>query len=326
MAHTAVTVKNITTEEELESFIEAIFKDFKEFETTKIHFDNNLFKIHLKIKGDKYNATITTSVMKYILDIQNCFYKLFQQYTGKEPNKAERQRLEIVATVNSGSSDIVTLLIEQCNVIQEAIKNMTGTQTFATLIAGISVFLLVKIYNRRADSYDKKIAAEAELQKQKLQNERDRELFDTMLESVKILVDGRTRSLKNLAKIDGAAEMEVDDHPITKGELSERIKNLAVTEEEMIATEIGDYKISEITMNFEKSSAKATLINNTTTEVFHNVVIQPKSIIDGSYTILKKAQDKELVTLQLITVRKNNKLVRATFDKLLPYDQSLHKA
>ena len=320
MPHTEVTVKNITTEEELESFIEAIFKDFKEFEATEIHFDKNLFKIHLKIKGDKYNATITTSVMKYILDIQNCFYKLFKQYTGKMPNKAERQRLEIVATVNSGSSDIVTLLIEQCNVIQEAIKNMTGTQTFATLIVGLAVLLLIKIYNRRADSYDKKIAAEAELQKQKLQNQRDRDCFDSMLESVKILVDGRTQSLKNLVKIDGAAEMEVDDHQITKGEISERIKNLTIPEEEMIATEIGDYKISEITMNFEKSSAKATLINSKTAEIFHNVVIQPKSIIDGSYTFLKRAQDKELVTLQLITVRKNNELIRATFDKLLTHD------
>ena len=70
-------------------------------------------------------------------------------------------------------------------------------------------------------------------------------------------------------------------------------------------------------MNFEKNSAKATLINHSTMETLHNVVIQTKSIIDGSYSILKKAQSKELVKMQLITVRQNNEIIKTTFDKLL---------
>lgn len=308
---------SIKTEVELEDFINNIFIDFKLLEDTKIYFDKELFCINLKIKGEKYNATITTSVMKYILDIQNCFYKLFKQYTGKFPNRLERQKLEISTTVEKGSSNIITSVFDQLNVIQEVIQNMTGTQTLVAIISGFIAWSLVKIHSKHADSYDKKIIAEAEIEKAKTQNIRDKEFFDAIIGSIKVLTLGRTQGLKDLSKIDGATTIEIDNKVLSKNELSERIKELSLTEEEVIATEEGEYKILEITMNFEKNSAKATLINHSTMETLHNVVIQTKSIIDGSYSILKKAQSKELVKMQLITVRQNNEIIKTTFDKLL---------
>ena len=230
------TIKNICTEDELEIFINEIFTNLKDLETSEIHFDSNLFTIQLKIEGSKYNSSITTSVMKYMLNIQSCFYKLFKQYTGKSPSKAERQRLEISVRVENGCSNIITSLVEQLNVIQEVIRNMTGTQTLVAIISALILWSVVKIHNRRADSCDKKITAEAEIEKEKTQNDREKIVFDTIINTIKILNNFRTQGLKDLSKIGDSNIIEIDNKPITKDELLERIKERSLPEKEVIAT------------------------------------------------------------------------------------------
>lgn len=317
MADRKNNTKNINTEIELEEFMNNILYEYELLENTTIFFNDNLFNISIKIKGEKYNASITTSVMKCILDIQNCFHKLFKQYTGRMPNRMERKKLEISVVVEKGSSNIITSLIEQLNVIQEIIRNMTGTQTLVALITGCIALMIVKLHNRNADSFDKKIIANAEIEKTKIQNNIHKDMLEAIITSVKILATGRMQTLKDLYKIDGASAIEIDNTPVSQEELLCRIKEFSVTEEEIIASETGEYKILEITMNFEKNSAKAILINQSTSEILHNVVIQTKSILDGSYKILQKAQNKEVVKMQLIIIRKGSEIIKTTFDKLL---------
>ena len=57
----------------------------------------------------------------------------------------------------------------------------------------------------------KKIIAEAEIEKAKTQNIRDKEFFDAIIDSIKVLMLGRTQGLKDLSKIDGATTIEIDN-------------------------------------------------------------------------------------------------------------------
>ena len=43
-----------------------------------LNFDKNIFKIQIKITGDKYNSTITPPIMEHLLEIQKGIYTLYR--------------------------------------------------------------------------------------------------------------------------------------------------------------------------------------------------------------------------------------------------------
>ena len=60
---------NVTTKEDLAKFADGCFKDLKKFDGCTIEFNKELFSFVLKLKGENYDSTITTPVMKHLLSI-----------------------------------------------------------------------------------------------------------------------------------------------------------------------------------------------------------------------------------------------------------------
>lgn len=313
----AKKIKRLATQEDLAKFAESCFKNLKEFDGYTIEFDKNLFSFTVKLKGEKYNSTITTPVLEYLLSIQKGIYALYKQYASRRPTKAEKKQLEMVVRVKKGSSDIAFSILDQLGVIKEAVQNMTGDQTFAAIIIGISAFTIVTLGKKIFDHLEKKHAKEIEAQKEKAKDEKDKHLIDVFAETVMTVTQVRKNAMVSLGKVDEETTLTYAGENLPLKELHERIAAERKRSEAEVSTMTGSYRITRLHLNFETNSAKADMHETKTGEVFTAVEIQPRSIIDGTFSVLKKAQNKQDVDLQLIVRRKDDRVIKATLDKIL---------
>jgi hypothetical protein len=313
----AKDIRQVATQDDLELLVEDCFKNIKQFKGYTIEFDKGLFSFTLKLKGTKYNSTITTPIMEYLLTVQKGIYALYKQYAGRNPTKEEKKRLELVVRVEKGSSEILFSILDQLEVIKGAVQNMTGDQLLAAIITGIAAWGVVSLGKKAFDHFDKKHAREIELQKEKARNEKDRQTIEAFAHTVEIVADVRKGAMANLANIDDGATVTYLGEPLLPKDLRERATADRRREEPDITTITGSYKITRLHFNFETNSAKADMHEADADETLTAVEIQPRSIIDGTYSVLKKAQNKQAIDMQLIVRKKGDKIVKATLDKIL---------
>jgi hypothetical protein len=313
----AKDIRQVATQDDLELLVEDCFKNIKQFKGYTIEFDKGLFNFTLKLKGAKYNSTITTPIMEYLLTVQKGIYALYRQYAGRNPTKEEKKRLELVVRVEKGSSEILFSILDQLEVIKGAVQNMTGDQLLAAIITGFAAWSVVSLGKKAFDHFDKKHAREIELQKEKARNEKDRQTIEAFAQTVEIVAGVRKGAMANLSNIDDGATVTYLGEPLLPKDLRERATADRKREEPDITTITGSYKITRLHFNFETSSAKADMHETDADETLTAVEIQPRSIIDGTYAVLKKAQNKQAIDMQLIVRKKGDKIVKATLDKIL---------
>ena len=194
---------------------------------------------------------------------------------------------------------------------------MTGDQTFAAIIIGISAFSLVSLGKRLFDHFDKKHAQDIDLQKAKANTEKDKQMIDAFSKTVETVARLRQTAMADLIGIEEGTALTYSGEELSLPELKERTTAAQKQKESDISTIKGSYRIARLHFNFEANSARADIYNVNTTESLTSVEIQPRSIIDGTFAVLKKAQDKEDVDLQIIIRKKDDKIVKATLDKIL---------
>lgn len=156
--------KVIYSEKELLEYLEVGFKDIREL--AEVELDPSLLRLNLKIKGDNYNSSITPPVM------QEAIYRIYREYSGeKQLTQSKKLELDVVVKVEKGSSELLISFIEQFDLIKEAVKNMTGTQTLICFVATAVLFTTYKITGKAFDYLGKKKKMELELQKSKIDAE-----------------------------------------------------------------------------------------------------------------------------------------------------------
>lgn len=162
--------KVIYSEKELLEYLEVGFKDIREL--AEVELDPSLLRLNLKIKGDNYNSSITPPVMRAILEMQEAIYRIYREYSGeKQLTQSKKLELDVVVKVEKGSSELLISFIEQFDLIKEAVKNMTGTQTLICFVATAVLFTTYKITGKAFDYLGKKKKMELELQKSKIDAE-----------------------------------------------------------------------------------------------------------------------------------------------------------
>jgi hypothetical protein len=309
--------RTIATREDIDGFMENCFKSLKEFKGYKIEFDKKIFSLTIKIQGEKYDSSITTPVMEYLLAVQKGIYALYRQYAGRSPGKADKKRLELVVRVKKGSSDIFFSVMDQLDVVKEAVQNMTGDQTFAAIVIVAAAWGIVSLGKKAFDHFDKKHVRDIELQKEKARNDKDRQVVEAFAKTMETVATMRKNAITSLGAIEDATALAYAGESLSPKELRERAAADRKREEPDVATIVGSFRITRLHFNFETNSAKADMHDAKTDIDLTSVEIQPRSIIDGTYAVLKKAHDKQDVDLQVIVRRKGEKIVKATLDKIL---------
>ena len=86
-------MKYIATKDEAELFLKEAMKNILAATDENIEFDNQLFSIRLRLTGEVYNQSITSSTAKYIMDLQKTLYSAYKIFTDKPLTKEDKERL-----------------------------------------------------------------------------------------------------------------------------------------------------------------------------------------------------------------------------------------
>ncbi|MET4706741.1 hypothetical protein [Endozoicomonas lisbonensis] len=97
--------------------------------------------IHVYLKGEKYNKSMTPSVMAGFIELQKNLNKTFAllkyQDSGKRLTEEEQKQLEISVEVEEGSSDLMAKLAKPLEVVAKGVAN--GVQNMDSLHMLIAV-------------------------------------------------------------------------------------------------------------------------------------------------------------------------------------------
>jgi hypothetical protein len=93
--------------------------------------------LNLKLKGDLFDQSLTPTVMKGLIELQQGLYKSYAEARSKKRlTEAERDELEIRVSVKSGSSELeINFSDIATNLFHELFKVLTPTQTVITVLS-----------------------------------------------------------------------------------------------------------------------------------------------------------------------------------------------
>jgi hypothetical protein len=138
----------IRSEEDAYDFLERSQSE-SQFTFTRVEFQG-WPTLELSVKGDKFNQSITPSVMKGLLEFQKSIYKSFAiaKYgsSSKRLTELEREQLEIKVSVNKGSSVFGINFTEIAN---HAVDQLTGILP-PSEIAVVVVMIAAMAFGRSA--------------------------------------------------------------------------------------------------------------------------------------------------------------------------------
>jgi len=145
------TALKITDESSaLELIRKALEGDF-ESEIVELSFENwPVFS--LNVKGDRYNSTVTSGMMRSLLELQRHLYRVYAEVVyGKSARvltAEEREQLEIVFKVEQGSSNIFADLGGFFTELgKNAMDKMTGKQVVGTVVGISAMFFAASAYD-----------------------------------------------------------------------------------------------------------------------------------------------------------------------------------
>jgi hypothetical protein len=285
-------------------------------------------EVVLKLEGDAFESSLTGSIITGLADYQQKLYHIYRtdKYgigSQKRLNAAEHRLFEIKVTVKPGCTEIVVALI---NKLPEVLKLMTGGQVQATIITTVGIVsaawmlkgalsqrVTQKITEKRRALAAKRMIATDEKEKQ--QYECIGSVVHDALEGMRSVCGGIISSQ--------AKTVSIDNNKIPVSELSSIMDSYKQDKPEVVDEQSvvsGMYRIKKKTLNFQGDSASADVFDAKTGDPIDGLILQPKSIYDGSYGMLKHAYDKHDFNLQIIITQRNGRIYRAVLDKILEAD------
>jgi len=320
MANNIVTVKS---EKDLASFLENI-DNIQYLEKNHFKLDGTLLK--LKLEGENFESSLTGGLILGLAKYQEKLYHVYLESkygvgTRRRITPEEARLLEIKVTVKQGSTEVwVSLLMEKAgevlsrvppDQIPSLVFGVVGILAVAYCLKGIGSAAIKEVFkHKRKDLAKKKKESKNDVEKRKyeflektvntaVEGMRDVSLGILQAGPSRVLVDGKNVPTKDIASV--ARELEPE--------------KIDVLEEQSVI--FGTYRIQRVTLDFKKDSASADVFNVDTGDPIKGLIVQPKHLSDGSYRVLKTAQDKNDVKLQLIVTKRNDAIHKAVLDKIL---------
>ncbi|WP_304223078.1 hypothetical protein [Gracilinema caldarium] len=298
----------ISNIDDLEELVEKIIKNSEELREANITIDQNMKVINIKISGSKYNQSLTPAIMRSILSIQSTLNSIYKCYSGSL-SKKEKNGLEINVQVKEGSSDLYIKIAEQLDLIKESVQKMTGDQVFSLGITALITYGLVTLGKKAFDSFDKKVERE-------ISSTKDAKNAELLKDVVRIMMLGRKKALRYLKDEQDISSISFNGIATTIPEIKERVKSSKEKEEKVLTTLKDDFRVMQLEVNYDKSFARMDIRSSDDTE-YKCVILQPGTMSNEDYKLLKNAQNSKPITLQLILIKQGEKIIESRLDKIL---------
>ena len=321
MINNIVTINN---EREITTFLDMM--DNVDYLSKKmLNFDGTLLK--LKLEGENFESSLTGSLIMALAKYQEKIYSIYLigKYgaaTRRKVTAEEERMLEIKVTINKGCTEVLIQLANK--VILGAMNNMTSEQVQTTLfglagivmggvcLLGIGSKIVVETFkNKRKTLAQKRAQSKDEVEKRKIEAQESQ--IKAAIEAVREMGIGILQS--------GPSRVAINDKTVSTQNIVSVVEDLIphpkpdVIEEQIVIT--GEYLIQRVMFDFKKNIASVDIFDVNTTASINGLVLQSKSISDGSYNVLKTAQNKQKIKMQIITTERNGRIHKAVLDKIL---------
>ena len=146
----------ISSEEQAWSYLETALEGKYDSNVVELVFDDwPTFKIN--VKGDRYDSTLTSSLMRSLVELQTHLNRVYADVvhgkSAKHLTLEEREALEIIFKVESGSSNVVADLSGFFTALgNKAMEKMTGTQVVSVVLGAAALWAAASAHDSYIDS------------------------------------------------------------------------------------------------------------------------------------------------------------------------------
>lgn len=159
-----MTALQVMNEDQAFEFIAKLEDNYFDNKVVEISFDNwPVFEI--RVAGDKYNSTLTSGMMKALIEFQSLLNRIYAEVVYQDSPKvltrSEREALQIVYKIEKGSSNI---LIDASQFFTEmakgAMEKMTGRQAATIILGAAALFAGHSFYDTKLKAEQKTLEEE----------------------------------------------------------------------------------------------------------------------------------------------------------------------
>lgn len=273
-------------------------------------FNENSFKIEdmpgikIHIEGGKFDSTLSTTVMKAILKLQDAVYRQYSLFAyGKirALSSSERAGLELYTKVEPGSTWLEVFVEQVLSNIARKIKDMTPEQTMAT-IAIVAVAATLSLATKKiVDAKVKIKEIEANSESQKL-------IAQSQVEIIK----AQAEFYKEISKQTGAA-IEVNGEKL----YPEEIKHMLSSPREKIVPVQkvieGEYKVTDIHIDDEWVSIDVVSTDGT---VIKDINLLEGLVDQDDYKLIKESANRAFIPMKILVTLKNDRIETAALTEI----------
>lgn len=303
------TIK-ITDFNQLTTYSEKLPTDLEWFEENTFEFADNIPGIKLHIKGERFDSTMSTTLMRSILKLQEGVYRQYSIYKYGEIRRLspeERAMLELYVKVDEGSSWLEIDLKPIIETIAEKIKKM-NTKQFLAGVAIVSIAATICVVSDKAFDHKRKIK-ELEIQSEAL-TEIQRATAQAQIESIK----ATTEFYKEIAKQTGTSEIEINNEKIDAAAIKQITTSPREKKENSQELVSNSFKVTDIHIHdrYEDSAKDISLdIISKDGIVYKDVSILEGLIDKDDYQMLKDSTNKKFMNMKIVITKHGNEIIGA---------------
>lgn len=300
----------ITDFNQLAAYAEKLPGDLDWFNNNTFEFSNDIPGIKLHIKGERFDSTMSTTLMKSILKLQDGIYRQYSLYAyGKiqRLSPEEKAMLELYVKVNEGSSwiEIIPEPIIKC--VAEKINSMTSNQILAA-IAIVSVASVICVVTKKVLDHKQKMK-ELEVQAETLTGIQ-KSAAQAQIETIK----ATTEFYKEISKQSGTKDIEINGEKVD----AESIKKIASVprERKENSQEVidGVFKVTDIHIHESSVSSDKDIsidVLKSDGSVYKDVNLLEGIIDKDDYQMLKSSTDKKEMNMKIVITKHGDEIVSA---------------
>lgn len=287
---------------ELANYIEKLPNDIEWFENNRFILDEDIPGIQLHITGNQFHSSMSTTVMRSILKLQDAIYhqySLLMYGEIRRLSQEEKDMLEIYAKVENGSSIFEIIPKEIIKSISKRVENMSSKEIIAS-IAAVAVAATLYV------STTKIIDSRAKIKELEIQSQMLTDVQKTTAQAQIEMVKAQTEFYKEIVKQGGATKIEINGEEIQVDE----VKNITTSPRvryEIVSEQItDDFKVTDI--HIEESCVYIDIVSNT------GLVIKKVQLLEGlvdkdDYKMLKDSTERKFMNMNILISKKNDNII-----------------
>ena len=300
---------------QLAQYAEKLPHDLDWFKSHQFTFSRNISGIKIHIKGERFDSSMSTTIMRSVLKLQEAIYRQYSLYVYGEVRRLsqeERATLEIYAKVEPGSSILELIPEPIIKAVAEKINTMTTGQ-FLIGIATVALASTLCVVTGKILDYKKKIK-EMEIQKETLSGIQ-KTFVESQIEATKAMTD----FYKEITKQTGVQSLEINGENIDSEKIKVALASPREKKENSQKVISGAFKVTDIhILDRHGDSAKDISLDiiDEKGEVYKDVNVLEGLIDQNDYQMLKDSTNKKFMNMKIVVTRHGDKTISVFLNSL----------